>query len=319
MKNLILIYILNFVLSIIFTTIIMRTIEISGWEMLLFCFIFVNLIYFVSLKTNNTSYIDLFWSMQGLFMIFVFIFKFNVQYPWKFKEISSQWESFLPIILVSLYSFRHLYIYFRNFKVLKEDFRYVNFKKKYPNPITYQLFNYFSLHLVANSIEFFGHYPAFDLINTIWGKLVENGENYYLYSNFFFKFLFYYGVFISYLGIILETVADEQLHEFKENREKNQLKLGNKIMRTGLWSFSRHPNYLGELLFYSGLFISNISINPISIFNSLGIILIYCLFLLFSVNVMDEYLLNKYGEEYQYYMNNVSAIFPFINKEKRKN
>ena len=126
-------------------------------------------------------------------------------------------------------------------------------------------------------------------------------------------------MFISYLGIILETVADEQLHEFKENREKNQLKLGNKIMRTGLWSFSRHPNYLGELLFYSGLFISNISINPISIFNSLGIILIYCLFLLFSVNVMDEYLLNKYGEEYQYYMNNVSAIFPFINKEKRKN
>ena len=61
------------------------------------------------------------------------------------------------------------------------------------------------------------------------------------------------------------------------------------------------------------------TINPISIFNSLGIILIYCLFLLFSVNVMDEYLLNKYGEEYQYYMNNVSAIFPFINKEKRKN
>lgn len=55
------------------------------------------------------------------------------------------------------------------------------------------------------------------------------------------------GAFLSVLGIGLEFLADAQLAHFrKQNRQG--------VMQTGLWAHSRHPNYLGEILVWWGLF-----------------------------------------------------------------
>ena len=60
----------------------------------------------------------------------------------------------------------------------------------------------------------------------------------------------------TFLSVILETVADEQMRKFRRNKEN----LG-KTMRKGLWSLSRHPNYLGEILFWWGLYFMTISLD----------------------------------------------------------
>jgi steroid 5-alpha reductase family enzyme len=49
-------------------------------------------------------------------------------------------------------------------------------------------------------------------------------------------------------GTALELVADGQLRRFRLSRPAPEA-----ILETGLWAWSRHPNYLGEILFWLGL------------------------------------------------------------------
>ena len=57
-----------------------------------------------------------------------------------------------------------------------------------------------------------------------------------------------FGLLVFGAGFLFEVVADYQLAEFKKNPE-NQ----GKIINSGLWSISRHPNYFGESLVWLGI------------------------------------------------------------------
>ncbi len=56
------------------------------------------------------------------------------------------------------------------------------------------------------------------------------------------------GLMIFGTGFMTETIADYQLTVFKKNPENS-----GKILTTGLWSISRHPNYFGEALVWWGI------------------------------------------------------------------
>lgn len=59
-----------------------------------------------------------------------------------------------------------------------------------------------------------------------------------------------FGVLLFLGGLTLETLADIQLARFKRD-SANQ----NQIMQSGLWRYSRHPNYFGEILVWIGFFL----------------------------------------------------------------
>ena len=54
----------------------------------------------------------------------------------------------------------------------------------------------------------------------------------------------------------IELVSDIQLHRFINKRKEGE------IMKTGLWAYSRHPNYFGEWLFWAGLALFGIAAVP---------------------------------------------------------
>jgi len=54
------------------------------------------------------------------------------------------------------------------------------------------------------------------------------------------------GLGLALVGLGYETIADEQKRRFKASRSAP-------FMRTGLWAYSQHPNYFGEIVFWSGL------------------------------------------------------------------
>ena len=65
---------------------------------------------------------------------------------------------------------------------------------------------------------------------------------------------FFCGLAIFLIGFILEIVADNQKTKFRSN-PKNK----DKFINSGLWKFSRHPNYMGEILLWLGISIISLS------------------------------------------------------------
>ena len=59
------------------------------------------------------------------------------------------------------------------------------------------------------------------------------------------------GLLIFIAGFLIETFGDLQLTNFKKNPANK-----GKIITTGLWKYSRHPNYFGEALLWWGIFIT---------------------------------------------------------------
>jgi steroid 5-alpha reductase family enzyme len=58
------------------------------------------------------------------------------------------------------------------------------------------------------------------------------------------------GIAVFCVGLWFETVADIQLARFKRDPANH-----NKVMQDGLWRYSRHPNYFGEVCVWTGLFL----------------------------------------------------------------
>lgn len=117
------------------------------------------------------------------------------------------------------------------------------------------------------------------------------------------------GLLLMICGVILEAAADLQKAEAKK-------KDPGRFVDTGLYRFVRCPNYLGELILWTGVFITGIGSNTgavqwlISLAGYIGII-----YVMFSGARRLEMRQNRtYGdnEEYQVYVRCVPIMIPFI-------
>lgn len=84
-------------------------------------------------------------------------------------------------------------------------------------------------------------------------------------------------------AVLLEAVADLQLRRFVRDRRDPAA-----VLDTGVWALSRHPNYLGEILFWWGLFLSGVAAAPGWAWTVVGPLAITLLFVFVSVPWMDR-------------------------------
>jgi steroid 5-alpha reductase family enzyme len=80
-------------------------------------------------------------------------------------------------------------------------------------------------------------------------------------------------------------------------------------MDTGLWAFSRHPNYLGELSFWWGLYLFALAADPSWWWAIAGAVSITLLFVFLSVPLLDRRSLGR-RPQYREHMKRVPALFP---------
>ena len=122
------------------------------------------------------------------------------------------------------------------------------------------------------------------------------------------------GLSIWLLGFGIEVVADNQKTAF--NTEPNNQ---GKWIDSGLWSYSRHPNYLGEILLWTGIACFGIScFTGLERFAWISPIFIYLLLTKLSgIPILDRRALEKWGDdvEYQKYRDNTPALFPRLTKK----
>jgi len=122
------------------------------------------------------------------------------------------------------------------------------------------------------------------------------------------------GLSIWLLGFSIEVVADNQKTVF--NTEPNNQ---GKWIDSGLWSYSRHPNYLGEILLWTGIACFGIScFTGLERVAWISPIFIYLLLTKLSgIPILDRRALEKWGDdvEYQKYRENTPALFPRLGKK----
>ncbi|MAT49329.1 MAG: hypothetical protein CMA27_05810 [Euryarchaeota archaeon] len=117
------------------------------------------------------------------------------------------------------------------------------------------------------------------------------------------------GLAVWILGFVIEALADNQKTKFNTIPE-NQ----GKWIDSGLWSISRHPNYFGEILLWSGIAIFGIScLSGLELLTWISPIFIYLLLTKISgVPILDKRALEKWGDdpEYQKYREKTSLLIP---------
>jgi len=127
------------------------------------------------------------------------------------------------------------------------------------------------------------------------------------------------GIFLWLEGFLVEVVADHQKTRFRSKKE-NQ----GRFINEGLWSFSRHPNYYGEITLWLGIaFIAFPVLQGWQLLTLISPIFVYILLTRISgVTMLERRADKKWRDdpEYQRYKETTSSLIPMFkrkNKEKK--
>jgi len=112
------------------------------------------------------------------------------------------------------------------------------------------------------------------------------------------------GVLVFVVGLTLEAVADRQLVRFKADPENR-----GRVLDTGLWRYSRHPNYFGDAVLWWGAYL--VAAAGGAYWTAIGPVLITFLLLRVSGVVLLEKGLRASRPEYAAYVERTSAFIPW--------
>ena len=143
-----------------------------------------------------------------------------------------------------------------------EDWRYADLYSKGPKPVM----SLAGVHLGPAFIVFLGSAALVPAL--VWGNRPVG-------------VLDWIALAVGIGAVTLEFVADEQMRRFA------RIKTPGQIMTSGLWRFSRHPNYFGEVLFWWSLFIFAMAAAPGWWWTVVGPVAILAMFLGASIPMLD--------------------------------
>ena len=128
------------------------------------------------------------------------------------------------------------------------------------------------------------------------------------YSGIIMNNVFYIGLLIFILGFIIEVVADHQKTVFRKDLNNKD-----KFISTGLWSYSRHPNYFGEILLWFGVAVMSFSsLQGLQYFTLISPIFVYILLVYISgIRILENQGDKKWGhlDSYKEYLKNTPRLF----------
>jgi steroid 5-alpha reductase family enzyme len=111
-------------------------------------------------------------------------------------------------------------------------------------------------------------------------------------------------------GFLLETVADWQLASFKSEPANK-----GRVMDRGLWAYSRHPNYFGEMLVWWGIFIITVAV-PDGWWTIVSPVVITVVLLKITGVALTEKTILEKRPQYRDYIERTSAFVPWFPKKE---
>ena len=235
------------------------------------------IIYIFSVILKNSSLYDPFWSVAPVPIVLFLSMQMDT--------LEIKLLVLIPICIWAIRLTRNWIVSWQGFK--HEDFRYVDLKNT--NKFQAELTNFFGIHLIPTLIVNLGLFPLVYFVHSLSSSISIP--------------LLYAASLFTLIAVILETVADEQMRKFRNNSNNK-----GKTMRFKLWKYSRHPNYLGEVLFWYGIYFMSLSTGILPIWTLICPTAMLALFIFISCPMMDERSL-KNRSDYREYMDKTSQLF----------
>lgn len=240
------------------------------------------MLWIISVIVRNVSIVDLFW---GLGFVITSIFYYHQTDGFHLRKV-------ILLILVSIWGLRlSIYLAWRN-SGRGEDFRYREFRRKYGKG--YWWISFFQTFLLQGVLMWLISAPLL-------------GAQFYN-RNSALSIIDFLGIGFFIVGFIFETFGDFQLAVFKSKPENK-----GKVLNTGLWKYTRHPNYFGDAAVWWGF--GFICLAAGSLFPVLGSILMTALIIKVSGVALLEKSLKDKKPEYAEYIRKTSAFIPWFPKE----
>ena len=176
-----------------------------------------------------------------------------------------------------------------------EDWRYVNLREGLPRRFLWPLVSFLGIQLMPTLVVFAG-------MLSLWPALAAPRHG--------FGFLDVIATVVTVAAIVLETKADWQLHAFTRDPANR-----GKPMDRGWWGVSRHPNYLGEISFWWGLWLFALAAAPSWWWTVAGPVAIVLLFEAASIPMMEKRSLER-RPEYADYQKRVARLLPLRSRNR---
>ena len=233
----------------------------SFWLNLLLADVISTVVIFIfSVAFKNASFYDAYWSVQPIVILIAFACKYSLS-----------GVRIFPFIATMVWGIRLTANWIYTFQDLDwQDWRYTMLKEK--TGVFYPIINFVGIHLVPTLVVYGCILPA--VFTFVYGGTVNAG------GVVFFA--------VSLLAVLLQGTADVQMHRFRKSGVGG-------FIREGVWKYSRHPNYLGEILMWWGIGLAAVCVMPDKWWLLFGALANTLLFFCVSIPMADKRQSRKEG------------------------
>jgi steroid 5-alpha reductase family enzyme len=119
------------------------------------------------------------------------------------------------------------------------------------------------------------------------------------------------GAAIALIGIAFESIGDAQLNTFRADPANK-----GKVLDTGLWRYTRHPNYFGDACTWWGIWLIAAEAGPAGWVSVIGPLFLTFTLTRWSGKPMLEHSLKKNRPDYAEYIERTSGFFPLPPRSK---
>ena len=269
-------YLISFYLAYLFT----KNFYLDGWLLILVWHITATLIIFLFSNIHkNSSIYDPFWHVAPIPIVFYIANQSSL----------SNLEQSLVISAFLFWALRLTYNWFLNWTNLDhEDFRYIDLKNN--NKLLAFINDLFGIHLIPTLIVNISLYPIYVALTS------EDLNN-----------LVYIGFILIAVAVTVQYISDDQMRNFRKD-----INNFGKTMKYGLWKYSRHPNYLGEVSFWFGIYIFALASGSTSLWLLACPLVMLALFVFISCPMMDNRSLKKRPDYKEYMDKTPQLLFWFV-------
>jgi len=249
------------------------------WKILIADVIGTIVVFIFSVVFNNSSMYDPYWSVQP-FVIAIFLAR-------PLMEITI--AEMIVLFMVFLYGLRLTLNFYRGWPGMKhEDWRYRDFRKSFPG--FYWPISFLGIHLFPTIMVFLA---CMSMLQIFHGPGIE------------YNIWFVLGLATMIFAIGIAFVADEQMKKFRMNPDNK-----GKLMRDGLWRTNRHPNYLGEISTWWGLYFFSLAAGYDMWWTIAGPAMVTLMFVFISIPMLEKREMVR-RPEYAGYKKEVAMLLPF--------